>query len=77
MQRELNFGDALQILKIGGKVARKGWNGKGMHVRRVNLITTNNIPIDNECLILKNVNGCYNTWIPSITDIFAEDWEVI
>ena len=24
------FGDALIVLKAGGKVARKGWNGKGM-----------------------------------------------
>lgn len=29
---QLNFGDALNILKVGGKVARKGWNGKGMFI---------------------------------------------
>ena len=26
----LNFGDALMLLKNGQKVARLGWNGKGM-----------------------------------------------
>lgn len=26
----LSFGHALEVLKSGGKVARKGWNGKGM-----------------------------------------------
>lgn len=26
----LNFGDAIKALKTGKKVARKGWNGKGM-----------------------------------------------
>lgn len=26
----LSFGDALEVLKAGGKVARAGWNGKGM-----------------------------------------------
>lgn len=26
----LSFGDALEYLKLGKKVARKGWNGKGM-----------------------------------------------
>lgn len=26
----LNFGEALEALKVGKKVARKGWNGKGM-----------------------------------------------
>ncbi len=28
----LNFGDALVALKLGKKVARKGWNGKGLFV---------------------------------------------
>ena len=26
----MTFGDAVEVLKRGGKVARKGWNGKGM-----------------------------------------------
>lgn len=26
----MNFGDALNALKLGNKVARDGWNGKGM-----------------------------------------------
>lgn len=26
----MDFGSALQVLKNGGKVARSGWNGKGM-----------------------------------------------
>ena len=25
-----SFGDALNVLKAGGRVARSGWNGKGM-----------------------------------------------
>lgn len=27
---EMDFGDAIRALKLGRKVARKGWNGKGM-----------------------------------------------
>ena len=30
MEKFLNFGDAIIALKAGKKVARKGWNGKGM-----------------------------------------------
>jgi len=26
----MNFGQAIEVLKAGGKVARQGWNGKGM-----------------------------------------------
>jgi hypothetical protein len=29
---DLNFGDALEALKKGKKIARKGWNGKGMFI---------------------------------------------
>lgn len=28
----MNFGQALEIIKQGGKVARKGWNGKGIYL---------------------------------------------
>ncbi|MCQ4363049.1 DUF2829 domain-containing protein [Mycobacterium gordonae] len=28
----MNFGEAIEALKSGEKVARKGWNGKGMFV---------------------------------------------
>lgn len=71
-----NFGEAIKYLKRGIRVARKGWNGKGMWVEKTEL-RINNVSltfIDNPCLILRNVHGTFNTWIPSITDIFAEDW---
>lgn len=28
----MNFGQALEALKLGSKVAREGWNGKGMFI---------------------------------------------
>jgi hypothetical protein len=28
----MNFGQALESLKLGSKVARAGWNGKGMFI---------------------------------------------
>ena len=30
MKENLTFGDAIEALKSGKKVTRKGWNGKGM-----------------------------------------------
>lgn len=30
MNEQMDFGDALRALKAGEKVARSGWNGKGM-----------------------------------------------
>lgn len=28
----MDFGEALKVLKAGGRVAREGWNGKGMWI---------------------------------------------
>lgn len=32
MEENLNFGQALEALKQGKRVAREGWNGKGMFI---------------------------------------------
>ena len=31
-KHRLTFGEALEAMKAGKKVARKGWNGKGMYL---------------------------------------------
>ena len=36
MNTEMNFGYALELLKDGKKVARAGWNGRGMFLFLVN-----------------------------------------
>lgn len=73
----LKFGETFEYVKLGKCVQRVGWNGKGMHVTREKLYTSENIQVDNDCLLLYNAQGKYNTWVPSITDIFAEDWQVV
>lgn len=35
MEETFDFGMALELLKAGHKVARKGWNGKGMFIYEV------------------------------------------
>ena len=33
--------------------------------------------VDNPLLLLKTPTGCFNTWIPRINDLFADDWEIV
>ena len=72
----MNFGEALENLKKGERVARKGWNGKGMYVQL-------NKGMDFEFselrpfLTIKNVRNSFDTWVPGIPDLLAEDWEII
>lgn len=58
-------------------IARDGWNGKGMHVTVRALRIKDNLYIQNPVLVLKNAQGGYNTWVPSSSDIMAEDWHLI
>lgn len=86
----MTFGDAVEALKAGQKVARAGWNGKGMFVYYV---PANAYPVNtaaaksffgegslvpyNAYMAIKNVNNTVSTWVPSVNDVLAEDWEVV
>jgi len=73
----MTLGLAIEATGKGFCVEREGWNGKNMHVTRTKLYTPEGIQINNDCLLLFNVTGKYNTWVPSITDILAEDWRIV
>lgn len=44
----MNFGKALEALKAGKKVAREGWNGKGMYLYLVRGTTVDKDQLRNE-----------------------------
>lgn len=85
-----NFGEALKYLKRGFKVARKGWNGKGMFVVYQKAypqgipcnkqtaeawgMNEGDLFICNPYLQIKQVDGSHSMWVPSIGDVLAEDW---
>ncbi|MCS1393587.1 DUF2829 domain-containing protein [Lysinibacillus boronitolerans] len=85
----MKFGQAIEALKNGEKVARKGWNGKGMFVYYVpaasyppatevmkNAFNGEEVPY-REYLALKTAQNDVATWSPSTSDALAEDWEVV
>ena len=85
-----DFGEAIRRLKAGKKVARNGWNGKGMFVYYVpankyksctpigDSIADENGDVSYEpYFAIKNVKGTVSTWVPSINDCIAEDWVVV
>ena len=80
-----SFGDAITYLKKGRKVARKGWNGKGMFLfvadeihffTKTELKKKNDEPYDMlPSIAIKTANNkCIVGWVPSQTDMLAEDW---
>ena len=86
----LTFGDAIHMLKLGKKVARSGWNGKGMFLFLVQGSTfkVNRPPLlgiypegseINYCphIDMKTADGKVVPWLCSQTDALAEDWQVV
>jgi len=69
-----NFGWALSALKDGNKkVARKGWNGKGMSVRLFTPVSTYHLPY----IEMTTADKKIVPWLASQTDILAEDWVIV
>lgn len=87
----LGFDFVIRALKNGKKVARNGWNGKGMYVFLIGekglkspfctpyWTYTNgvndNLPL-REFAAIKSVNEEVVPWAPSQSDMLAEDWEL-
>lgn len=85
----MTFSQALELLKAGGRVARAGWNGKGMFIFLVpgSTFKVNRPPLlgiypegteVNYCphIDMKTADGKVVPWLASQTDVLAEDWVV-
>lgn len=67
----MDFSEALLKLKQGEKLKRKGWNGQSQYVKSYKR------EICGDILIIVNIQkDTINSWHPSISDLFASDWEI-
>jgi hypothetical protein len=84
----LTFGLAVEAMKKGRKVARGGWNEKGMWLRHVE--PYNDMLIHDEqadrvsegstllpWIGMKTADNKFVPWLASQTDILAEDWVIV
>lgn len=87
---EMDFGQAIEALKAGKKVARLGWNGKGMFLYYV---PADRYPARTQSakgyfgedalvpyhayIAMKTADDMVVPWLASQTDMLAEDWEVV
>lgn len=86
----MDFSDALVKLKTGDKVAREGWNGKGMFIF---LVPGSTFEVNRPPLLgiypegttvnyhahvdMRTADGKIVPWLCSQTDMLAEDWVVV
>lgn len=78
------FGEAISRLKRGQKVARKGWNGKGIYIEMQkpdehSKMTLPYIYIVTNGLVSNNPDAPRGVvpWLASQTDMLANDWYVV
>ncbi len=86
----MDFGIALQGLKDGKKVVRKGWNGKDMFLF---LVPGSKFEVNRPPLLgiyeagtvinyqphidMKTAQGTVVPWLASQSDVLANDWEFL
>lgn len=75
----MDFGQALVVLKAGGRVARAGWNGIGMWLvlQRPDLHSKMTLPyiyIEYPVGHRAYPSGSRVPWLASQTDLLADDW---
>lgn len=84
----LSFGDAIVAMKLGKKVARIGWSGKGTFIYYVG---PSNYPAVTDIaketfgetvpygayLAMKTANGNVVPWLASQTSVLSNDWSVV
>lgn len=68
----MTFGDALEWLKSGHKVARAGWNGKGMWLALQ--VPDANSKMGHPYIYMSDVQGVLFPWNPNNLDMLSEDW---
>lgn len=67
-----SFGIAIYILKSNGRVARSGWNGKGMWLALQ--VPDANSKMSLPYIYMKTADDKLVPWLASQTDVLADDW---
>lgn len=82
----MNFGLALEAAKLGRKIARAGWNGKGQYVELGRDFVYDSLvgndhyathdDIGSKALVFVGTRGRQVGWLASQADMLADDWRI-
>ena len=70
----MNIGHAIEEMRRGNKVTRRGWNGKGQYIALQ--VPDEHSKMRKPYIYISPVDGELVPWLASQTDILADDWEV-
>ena len=72
----MTFGDALEELKKGESIQRRGWNGKGMYIYLEKQLSCR-IKHEPVIIMLTAQRKLQPGWLASQADMLAEDWVLL
>ena len=82
----MNFGQAIEAMKAGKKVQRKGWNGKNQYIELAmkvsymnpdgDIVNVDHEQMGNKAIAFVGTSGVQLGWLASQADMLSEDWEV-
>lgn len=79
----MSFGHAVVALKAGQRVAREGWNGKGMWLKLIPVEMAEAVAFQHEALYaqpwigMKTAQEMFVPWVASQSDMLADDWRIV
>lgn len=83
----MSFGFAIEAAKMGKKIQRAGWNGKGQYVELAtcisyknadgDMVNINHDAIGNQALAFVGTSGVQLGWLASQSDMLADDWRIV
>lgn len=83
----MQFGSAIELMKMGFNVARKGWNGKNQYIQLAtgisykaadgDIVNCEHDAIGNKAIAFVGTSGVQMGWLASQADMLADDWVVV
>jgi hypothetical protein len=87
MGNQFEIGEAIRLMRSGLRVARAGWNGRGMWLAyqagypdgipiNANTARATGLAEGTICVMMRTAPGDFVPWLCSQTDLLADDWEI-
>ena len=70
----MKIGEAIEIMRAGGRVCRHGWNGRDMWIalQEPDAHTKMSLPY----VYMRTAQGGTVPWLCSQSDLLADDWDI-
>lgn len=74
MDEQMDFGQALIQLRLGDRITRESWNGKGQYLELQ--IPDAHSKMRRPYIYISPVGGDFVPWVASQSDLLGMDWQI-